>query len=104
MKSITTSSFNQEVLNSNLPVMVKFTADFCMPCKKMQPILEELSQELNGKAHIYSIDIEEYPEIASQYKVRSIPTMMVFDGGQITALQVGSTTKDALLAMFPSKE
>ena len=100
MKTITTADFNKEVLQSDLLVMVKFTADYCGPCHSIQPLLEEIEKEVEGKAKMVKLDIDDSPEIASQYKIKSIPAMLVFKGGQVVSTQVGRTTKDKIMALF----
>ena len=100
MKTITSETFEQEVLQAEKPVMLKFTANYCVPCKKLQPILEEIAKELEGKANIYTVDTEDSHELAAQFKVKSIPTMIVFTNGKIAATQVGSAPKDALVKLF----
>lgn len=100
MKTITSEEFATEVLQSDIPVMVKFTADFCGPCKRMQPMLDTLAEELDGKAKIVKLDIDASREIAAQYKIKSIPAMMVFKDGVVIATQIGSAPKETLVKMF----
>ena len=100
MQSVDVSNFEQEVKQSKVPCLVKFTAEWCPPCKMMQPILEEVAQELEGQAKIVSIDIDDNPELSSAYKVKSIPTMLLFKDGQLVKTQIGSTNKSNLIKMF----
>ena len=100
MKTVNQSNFEKEVLQSATPVMVKFTAEWCPPCKRLHPLLEEVEKEVEGKAQVVALDIDDDPELASAYKVKSIPTMIVFKGGQITKTQVGSVGKEALVKLL----
>lgn len=100
MQSVNTNNFDQEVKQSKIPCMVKFTASWCQPCLRLQPILEEVAQELDGKVKIVSIDVDDNPELSSTYKVKSIPTMLLFKDGQLVKTQVGSTNKSNLIKMF----
>lgn len=100
MKTITTETFDKEVLQADKPTMVKFTALWCRPCSILQPVLDDLAKELEGKVNIYKLDVDDSPEIASKYKVRSIPTIIVFKSGSLTATQVGSTGKAELLKLL----
>lgn len=100
MKTITADNFEQEVLQSDIPVMVKFTAEWCGPCKIIQPILENIAKDLEGKAKIVKLDIDDSPEIAAKYRVKSIPTMMVFKDGNVVAIQIGSAPREKLIALF----
>lgn len=104
MKTITTKEFDKEVLQSDLPVMLKFTAEWCGPCVSLQPLLEQIAEEVSSKAKILKLDIDDSPEIASRYKVKSIPAMLVFKGGQVVSTQIGRTTKDKIMALFQFEE
>ena len=94
---LTENNFEQEVKNSSLPVLVDFWAAWCGPCKAISPIIEELSQELNGKLKVGKVNVDEAYELAGQYNVMSIPTLIVFKGGQVVEQMVGAVSKDALL-------
>jgi thioredoxin 1 len=96
----TAQNFDSEVLKSDLPVLVDFTATWCGPCKALAPIVEKLADELEGKVKVGKLDIDDSKAIAAQYKVRSVPTVMVFRGGQKTAEHVGLTTKDKLVKLM----
>src|SRR5579885_1582221 len=100
MKTITTTEFEREVLNSDIPVMVKFTAEWCGPCRILQPILEQAAKDLEGKAKIVKLDVDESSEIASKYRIKSIPTMIIFVNGEVAATQIGSAPKEKLIALF----
>lgn len=100
MKTITNDNFEQEVLQSKIPVMIKFTASWCGPCRVIQPILEEVAKEVEGKAEIVKLDIDDSSELAAKFKVKSIPTMIVFKNGEAIKTQIGSVPKSKILALF----
>lgn len=85
----TTENFDTEVLQSSLPVLVDFYADWCNPCKMMAPVVEKLAEEFNGKAKVGKCNIDENMQIAQRYRVASIPTFMVFKEGKACAVQMG---------------
>ncbi|MCI8939499.1 MAG: thioredoxin [Dorea sp.] len=94
---VTAEDFKQVVLDSDKPVLVDFWAEWCGPCQTMGPIVEELSAELSDMK-VCKLDIDKAMEIARQYRVMSIPTFLVFEGGEVTARTVGEQTKAELKA------
>jgi thioredoxin 1 len=95
MKAIefTDANFDQEVLKSDLPVLVDFWAVWCGPCKMIAPIVEELATEYEGKAKIGKLDVDNNQEVAVKYGIRSIPTLLIFKSGQLVDQIVGAVPK-----------
>ncbi|MGF6173492.1 thioredoxin [Ensifer sp. 4252] len=93
---VDTSNFQQEVLNAAEPVVVDFWAEWCGPCKMIAPSLEEISNEFAGKVKVVKLNIDENPELAAQYGVRSIPTLAMFKAGEVADIKVGAAPKTAL--------
>ncbi len=94
--TFTDSNFNDEVLKSQTPVLVDFWAPWCGPCRMMAPIVEELAGELDGQIKIGKLNVDENGVTAQNYGIMSIPTFLVFKGGQVVEQIVGGMTKDAL--------
>lgn len=95
----TTANFENEVLNSDVPVFVDFWATWCMPCKMLAPTIEELAKEANGYK-VGKVDIDKDPELAQKYRIMSIPTVLVFKNGKVAASVVGLQSKAKLLALL----
>lgn len=93
----TTANFDAEVLQSELPVLVDFYADWCNPCKMMAPVVESIAETLEGKAKVGKCNIDENMPLAQEYSVASIPTFMIFKGGQAVATYRGAMSEDDLL-------
>jgi len=89
-------NFDQEVVNSSVPVLVDFTATWCGPCKALAPIIDQLADDLDGKIKVGKVDVDDSPVTAGKYGVRGVPTVMVFKGGERSAQSVGLTTKQRL--------
>lgn len=92
----TTANFDGEVLKAEMPVFVDFYADWCGPCKMMAPIVESLAESFDGKVKVGKLNIDEEMDIAQKYRVMSIPTFIVFKGGQALETSVGAMSKDDL--------
>ena len=97
---INSENFEKEVLNSEKPVLVDFFADWCGPCKMMAPIVEELATELDGKVKVGKINVDENSDIAVEYNVMSIPTLIIFKNGKEEKRLVGLRDKEELLNLF----
>ena len=97
---ITMDNFEQEVLNSDIPVMIDFWATWCMPCKMLAPTIEELAEEANGAYKVGKIDVDKSPSLAAQFGVMSIPTVIVFKNGKAVDKTVGVVPKSQLAAML----
>lgn len=90
------SNFKSDVLESDMPVVVDFWAEWCGPCKMIGPHLEEISDEMAGEVKITKVNIDENPDIAAQYGVRSIPTLVLFKNGEPASMQVGAKPKSGI--------
>ncbi len=97
---VDTSNFEQEVLNSSVPVIVDFWAEWCVPCKMISPILEEIADDYEGRLKVAKVNVDEAGELAAQYNIISIPTVMVFKDGEVAAQQVGAVSRDVLEGLF----
>jgi thioredoxin 1 len=95
-QKITDATFKQEVLESSLPVVVDFWAEWCGPCRMIAPALEEIATELKGKVKIVKLNIDENPTVPSTLGIRSIPTLIVFKDGKAAAQKVGAAPKGEL--------
>ncbi len=93
---VTDSTFKQEVLESNVPVLVDFWAPWCGPCRMVAPVVDEISSQYEGQIKVVKVNTDENPNVASQYGIRSIPTLMIFKGGQRVDMVVGAVPKTTL--------
>jgi thioredoxin 1 len=96
-KTVTDATFADEVLQADGPVLVDFWAEWCGPCKMVAPVLDEIAGEYSGKITVAKVNIDENPNIARDYQIMSIPTMSVFEKGQVVKSIVGARPKAAIL-------
>ena len=99
---VTDDSFEQEVLNSDLPVLVDYWAEWCGPCKMIAPILEEIVGDYADKIKIAKLNIDENPNTPPKFGIRGIPTLMLFKNGEVEATKVGALSKSQLTAFIDS--
>ena len=99
---LTDDNFENEVLKSSVPVLVDFTATWCGPCKALAPIVEGLANDAAGKYKVAKLDIDDASNTARKYRVMSVPTVLVFQGGQLKGQHVGLTNKETLLKLLGS--
>ncbi len=97
---LSSENFQEEVLNSNLPVLVDFYADWCGPCKMMAPIVEKIAEELEGKAKVGKVNVDQNQDLAIKYNIMSIPTIIIFKNGEESRRIVGVRDKEELLKAF----
>ncbi len=98
MESLTDSSFEEKVLNASGPALVDFWAEWCGPCKMLTPVLEKLSKENEGKIQIFKVNVDECQQLAVQFNIRSIPTLLFFKDGQVQEQVVGLKSESDLQA------
>ena len=96
------SNFQDEVLNSEIPVLVDFYADWCGPCKMMSPVVDELSREYEGRLKVGKVNVDENTNVAQQYRVMSIPTILLIKNGQVVDQVVGAVPKAQLTGKIDS--
>lgn len=97
---ITEENFEQEVLKSDIPVLVDFWATWCGPCRMLAPTIAELAEELNGKVKVGKVDVDEQPGLAAKFGVSSIPTLFVFEGGKVKSTTVGVRPKAMIMELL----
>ncbi len=93
---VTDASFKEEVLDSDVPVLVDFWAPWCGPCRMVAPVVDEIAEQYLGQVKVVKLNTDENPNVASQYGIRSIPTLMIFKGGQRVDMVVGAVPKTTL--------
>lgn len=96
MADITDTTFDQEVIKSNVPVLIDFWAPWCAPCRIVGPVVDELAKEYEGKLKVGKVNVDENSQSATQFGIMSIPTLMIFKSGQPVRTMVGAQGKDSL--------
>jgi thioredoxin 1 len=100
--NVTDASFEQDVLQSDVPVLVDYWAEWCGPCKMIAPVLEEVADEYNGKLKVCKLNIDENEQTPPKFNIRGIPTLMLFKNGNVDATKVGALSKSQLAAFLDS--
>lgn len=99
-QAVTSADFQSKVLDAKEPVLVDFFATWCGPCKRLSPTVDEVAGEVAGKASVYKLDIDESPDVAARYGVMSVPTLIVFENGQVKNQVVGVQPKQTVLGLL----
>ena len=101
--AVTDSSFDKDVLQSSLPVLVDFWAPWCGPCRALGPVIDELATEYEGKVSIVKMNVDENPSTPGKYGIRAIPTLILFKGGQVVEQVTGAVSKSSLKDLLAQK-
>ena len=97
---LTDEIFESEVLKSELPVLVDFWAEWCVPCRMLTPLVEQLAEEYSGKIKVAKLNVDECPESANLFNIQSIPTLLVFNKGEVVSQNIGVIPKKTIVEMF----
>ncbi len=103
IKNLSLDNFDNEISSSKIPVLVDFWAEWCGPCKMLGPILEEISEDLKDKLQVVKVNLDENQDLAMKYSIRSIPTLLLFKGGELVDTKVGLLPKSDLVEWLSSK-
>ena len=98
--TISPDNFTDEVVESQVPVVVDFWAEWCMPCKMIAPVLEQISQDYAGKLKVAKVNVDDNGEIAQKFNIVSIPTLLLFKDGEVVGQQVGAVPRETIEGMF----
>ena len=102
LTNVTSANFEQEVINSDKPVLVDFWAEWCGPCKALSPILDEIAGEMSGKANIVKVNVDQAPDLAQKFGIRGIPTLIFFNKGEVKSTLVGNQPKAEIVKNISS--
>jgi len=102
LKEINQDNFEEEVLQSEIPVLIDLWAPWCGPCRALTPIVEDIAGEYEGKLKVVELNVDESPTIAVTYQVMSIPTLLIFKNGQVETQLIGLVSKDKIISKFES--
>lgn len=97
---ISSEDFQSKVLEAEKPVLVDFFATWCGPCKRVAPVLDEVASEVDGKAYVYKVDIDQSQDIAARYRISSVPTMILFKQGEPARKAIGALPKESIMELF----
>ena len=100
VQPVTDETFEEEVLNSDKPVLVDFWAAWCAPCRMIAPIVDEVAQEFGEQAKVLKVNVDENSETSAKYNIKGIPTLLLFNGGEVKDQIVGATSKDNIARMI----
>ncbi len=103
VKSVTDTSFDDDVLKSDLPVLVDFWAEWCGPCKMISPIVEEIAKEYQGRLSVAKLNVDENAAVPAKHGIRGIPTLILFKNGAVVSQKVGAAAKSQLTAWIDSQ-
>jgi thioredoxin 1 len=98
--NVTSGNFESEVVKSAIPVLIDFWAPWCAPCRMMEPVLEQVAKEYNGKVKFCKLNVDEEPDLSSRYKIFNIPAFLVFSKGEIVNQRVGAGSKEAIVKLI----
>ena len=98
--TITKENYEEEVINSSVPVLLDFWASWCGPCRMLSPIVDEIAEEVEGKVKVGKINVDDEEELAVRFGIMSIPTLLVFEGGKIVNSAIGARSKEDILKML----
>lgn len=98
--TLTSKNYNEEVENSNIPVLIDFWATWCGPCRAMMPVVEEIAQENEGKIKVCKVNVDEEPDLASKFDVMSIPTFVAIKNGKVIGTTLGMQSKEDVLSIL----
>ncbi len=100
VQPVTDETFEEEVLKSDKPVLVDFWAAWCAPCRMLTPIMDEVAQEFSDQAKVLNLNVDENSETSAKYNIKGIPTLLLFNGGEVKDQIVGATSKDNIARMI----